>query len=100
MGTINIRRTFGANKVESGKYQTAVASGGYIYRSTDYGVTWNQATSDTSRYWQLVAMSGDGKYQTAVVNGGYIYRSTDYGVTWNQITSDVTRNWQSVAINK
>ena len=57
MGTINIRRTFGANKVESGKYQTAVVSGGYIYRSTDYGVTWNQATSDTSRYWRSVAIN-------------------------------------------
>ena len=100
MGTINIRRTFGANKVESGKYQTAVGNTGYIYRSTDYGVTWNQATSDFIRQWQSVAMSSDGKYQTAVVSGGYIYRSTDYGVTWNQATSDTSRNWFSVAINK
>ena len=100
MGTINIRRTFGANKVESGKYQTAVINGGYIYRSTDYGVTWNQATSDTSRSWNSVAMSSDGKFQTAVDYGGYIYRSTDYGVTWNQVTSDATRGWFLVAINK
>ena len=57
MGTINIRRTFGANKGESGKYQTAVIYGGYIYRSTDYGVTWNQATSDTSTYWFSVAIN-------------------------------------------
>jgi hypothetical protein len=40
---------------------------GYIYRSTNYGVTWTQATSDTSRNWYSVAMSSDGKYQTAVV---------------------------------
>ena len=57
MGTINIRRTFGANKVESGKYQTAVVYGGYIYYSTDYGVTWNQATSDTSRTWLSVSIN-------------------------------------------
>jgi hypothetical protein len=74
MGTINIRRTFGANKVERGKYQTAVVYGGYIYRSTNYGVTWTQATSDTSRNWSSVAMSSDGKYQTAVVDG-WIYLS-------------------------
>jgi photosystem II stability/assembly factor-like uncharacterized protein len=32
-----------------GKYQTAVGNNGYIYTSIDYGVTWTQATSDTSR---------------------------------------------------
>ena len=98
MGTINIRRTFCANKVESGKYQTAVEQYGYIYTSIDYGVTWTQATSDTTRNWLSIAMSSDGKYQTAVVYGGYIYRSTDYGVTWNQIMVEI--DWRSVAINK
>ena len=88
MGTINIRRTFGNKKVESGKIQVVAVYGGYIYRSTDYGVTWNQVTSDAARNWYSVAMSSDGKYQTAVIYGGYIYRSTDYGVTWNQATSD------------
>ena len=57
MGTINIRRTFGANKVESGKYQTAAVVDGYIYRSTDYGVTWNQVTSDATRNWYSVAIN-------------------------------------------
>ena len=55
MGTINIRRTFGANKVESGKYQTAVVSGGYIYRSTNYGVTWNQIMVEID--WRSVAIN-------------------------------------------
>jgi photosystem II stability/assembly factor-like uncharacterized protein len=73
---------------------------GYIYRSTNYGVTWTQATSDTTRNWSSVAMSSDGKYQTAVEHDGYIYRSTNYGVTWNTSMSDTTRNWYSVAINK
>ena len=100
MGTINIRRTFGANKVESGKYQTAVICVGYIYYSFNYGVTWYPMTSGVERNWFSVAMSSDGKYQTAVIYGGYIYRSTDYGVTWNQATSDTSRNWFSVAINK
>jgi hypothetical protein len=40
-----------------GKYQTAVEYDGYIYRSTNYGVTWTQATSDTTRNWNSVAIN-------------------------------------------
>jgi hypothetical protein len=54
----------------------------------NYGVTWTQATSDTTRSWSSVAMSSDGKYQTAVEHDGGIYTSIDYGVTWTQATSD------------
>lgn len=80
------RRTYG-NKgdVLSGKYQTAVAFNDYIYRSDDYGATWAQATFDSTRNWNSVAMSSDGKYQTAVASKGYIYRSDDFGITWVQV---------------
>ena len=57
MGTINIRRTFGNKKVESGKIQVVAVYKGYIYRSTDYGVTWNQVTSDATRGWQSIAIN-------------------------------------------
>jgi hypothetical protein len=40
-----------------GKYQTAVEYDGYIYTSIDYGVTWTQATSDTTRNWNSVAIN-------------------------------------------
>ena len=95
MNNLALRRTLGKKSI-SGKYQTAVVYNGYIYRSTDYGVTWSQVGN--SNNWYSVAMSSDGKYQTAVVHGGYIYRSTDYGVTWSQVGN--SNNCYSVAINK
>ena len=95
MNNLALRRTLGKKSI-SGKYQTAVVSGGYISRSTDYGVTWSQVGS--SEVWYGVSMSSDGKYQTAVVSGDYIYRSTDYGVTWSQVGS--SDYYWGVAINK
>jgi|GEM_PF-6019272 len=64
-----------------GTKQTAVASGGQIYLSTNSGNTWT-ATS-TARTWEAVTMSADGTKQTAVANcGTLIYVSTDSGNTW------------------
>ncbi|MDP3683535.1 MAG: hypothetical protein Q8S01_06340, partial [Ignavibacteria bacterium] len=63
-----------------GKYQTAGAYGGYLYRSIDYGVNWSQV--GVSAYWNGIAISSNGQYQTAVVVNGLTYRSADYGATW------------------
>lgn len=77
------RRTY-ADKVVSGKYQTAVSNKGIIYRSKDFGVTWEEITI-IGAYFKAVAMSADGKYQTAV-GGNTVYRSQDHGVTWTKMT--------------
>ena len=77
------------------KYQTAVAAGGYIYISNDYGNTWTQKGS--SQYWYGVAIDSTGKYQTAVADGDYIYISSDYGNTWTQKGS--SRSWCGVAMD-
>lgn len=78
-----------------GKYQTAVVYGGYIYTSSNYGVTWTQRAD--SRDWFDVSISSDGQYQTAVVANGYIYTSSDYGVTWAQRAS--SQLWRIVSIS-
>jgi len=78
-----------------GKVQTAVANGGYIWVSSDYGANWAQKGSSLN--WYSVAMSSDGKVQTAVANGGYIWVSSDYGATWAQKGSSL--NWYSVAMS-
>ena len=80
----------------NGMYQTAVLDGGYIYRSSDYGITWSQV--GLSKNWRSVAMSSNGKYQTAVLSEGTVYVSSDYGVTWSAvyITSAV---WCSVRVS-
>ena len=54
MNNLALRRTIGKKSI-SGKYQTAVISGGYIYRSTDYGVTWSQVGN--SNNWYYVAIN-------------------------------------------
>jgi hypothetical protein len=50
---------------------------GFIYYSTDFGVTWTQNT-DTNlqgRQWRCVAVSANGHYQLAAELNGYIYMS-------------------------
>jgi hypothetical protein len=48
--------------------------GGFIYTSTDYGVTW-VATSQSASFFRAVAISADGKYQTAGDRFGKLYTS-------------------------
>jgi len=73
-----------------GKYQTAVAQGGQIYISSDYGNSWT--AKEDFRSWRSVSMSSDGKCQSAVAginNAAFtdswskIWVSTDYGNTWS-----------------
>ena len=87
----------------SGQYQTDVPYNGFIYISSDYGVTWTQKTQRD--YWSGVSISASGQYQTAVssalqsdqVSPGFIYISSDYGVTWTQTTQKEV--WTSVSIS-
>ena len=51
---------------------------GYIYTSTDSGVTWTERTSAGSRRWGSITSSTDGT-RLAVATWGYIYTSTDSG---------------------
>ena len=71
----------------------AAGNGGYLWTSTDIGVTWTQRES--SRNWRGAAASSDGAYLYAVVSGQYAYRSTDEGVSWSAITS-VAKSWNCV----
>ena len=66
---------------------------GYIYTSTDSGVTWNVRTGSGIRNWIEIASSSDGTKLAAVVSGGYIYTSTDSGITWTARTGSGLRNW-------
>jgi len=81
-----------------------VLSGGYIYTSSNYGVTWTQQTNSGTPKWISVASSSDGSRLVAAAGqnfidfvNNYIYTSSDYGVTWTQQTNAGTHNWMSVA---
>ena len=77
----------------------AAVGGGYIYTSTDSGVTWTERTSAGSRNWYGLASSADGLKLVATVGegAGYIYTSTDGGVTWTERTSGGSNYWLHVS---
>lgn len=82
----------------SGQYQM-VATGsagqnigflqGKLYRSTDYGATWQASSTNTLYYWQRIAMSDTGQYMIASSLNGPLFLSSNYGASYTDITSSV-----------
>jgi len=72
---------------------------GYIYTSTDSGITWVERTNAGSRDWYSMASSSDGTKLVAGVysSGGYIYTSDDSGASWVERTNAGSRRWSSIA---
>ena len=82
----------------TGQYQSAAGMSGYIYTSSDYGLSWTARITDTTRSWVGIAVSSNGQYQSACINGGYVYTSSDYGVTWTARTQ-YSKYWFSIAMS-
>ena len=74
----------------------AAESSGYLYTSTNFGVSWTQRTTAGNRSWAAVASSSDGQILVAAASEGYIFISGDYGETWTKQTSAGSRNWYSL----
>lgn len=70
---------------------------GYLYTSTDSGVTWTERTGAGSRRWTGLTASEDGTRLVAVESTGYVYTTTDGGLTWTTQTSAGSRGWRAVA---
>jgi hypothetical protein len=87
----------------SGQYQTAVANGGGIYTSLDYGNNWSSPniTAPTDQPWSSVSVSASGQYQTACVYDGGIHTSSNYGIDWSSpnSTQPPAQSWTSVSIS-
>jgi prepilin-type N-terminal cleavage/methylation domain-containing protein len=69
---------------------------GYIYTSTDSGVTWTARSSPGTHEWVAVTSSADGtKLAAATLDAGpgNIYTSTDSGVTWTLRSAPGTLYW-------
>lgn len=79
-----------------GRILVAAASGGTLYTSTDYGVTW--VPHARSRAWSEVACSADGTIMAAAVYGGAIFVSSDSGSSWSA-TSSGSMSWAGLAIS-
>ncbi len=86
----------GITSSSDGTKLAATEYNGYIYTSTDSGVTWTQQTDSGQRLWGSIASSSDGTKLAAVAGSDYIYTSTDSGVTWTQQTDSGSRGWQSI----
>ena len=98
----------------NGQYQSAGVFGGFICKSSNYGLTWGDcsgvkksdtatgdgiSTSQSTQYWVSIALSSSGQYQAAVTNSlttgtpnyrGDIYISNNYGDKWNLITNGLS----------
>ena len=81
-----------------GKKLVAAIYGGYIWRSSDSGITWTQDTSVGGvKNWHNITSSIDGTKLVAVVIGGNIWTSNNSGITWNEDTSiGSTKDWEAV----
>lgn len=78
-----------------------VVDGGYIYRSTDFGVTWTALTAAGSRLWYPIAMSADAQIiyagdQGTAHNDGKIYKSSDGGDTWSVLSNSIGNDWGKI----
>jgi hypothetical protein len=77
----------------------AVAQTGYIYTSTDSGITWATSTGSISlgiKNWYSITSSSDGTKLAAVVYGGSIYTSVNSGATWTQQANTDAHEWQAI----
>ena len=62
----------------TGQFLTALAKGGFLFVSIDYGATWTKSTDPLlgTKQWQDIEVSANGIYQNAVEYGGSVYIST------------------------
>jgi photosystem II stability/assembly factor-like uncharacterized protein len=86
-----------------------------LFRSNNYGLTWQNVTENADpgirNYWVSVDVSNDGQTMIAAsdrsvasteVYGndpGKLFISHDSGATWENISPDTTEDWVSVAIS-
>jgi hypothetical protein len=85
----------------SGQYQmVATGANGYaigflqgrLYRSIDYGATWQASSTNTLYYWDRIAISDTGQYMIAGSLNGPLFLSSNYGASYTDITTRIRGN--------
>lgn len=80
-------------------YSNSGNANGYLYRSTDSGVTWSLMVT-TFKQINHMRCSDSGQYLVMAGYSGYIASSTNYGVsTVEAAAASLGLSWQSVAIS-
>jgi hypothetical protein len=73
---------------------------GYLYVTSDGGVSWTKASGAGLRHWTSVACSADGMVIAACATGAsgdFILRSKDGGLSWSIESAAGQRKWAHVA---
>lgn len=83
--TVAVSRTTGQYMLAGNANLSGGYSEGTLFRSTNYGVTW-QLVGQLG-YWSKVAISDNGQYMLAVEYYGRAYKSSDYGANWTAINN-------------
>lgn len=72
--------------IYEGQDQEPIIEGGFLYRSSDFGVSWNMITSFGRGIFGEIVSDSTGKYLSVVYeiepNYNALYVSSDFGVTW------------------
>lgn len=74
-------------------------TGGYIYKSTDYGSTWTELTTSGARNWWAIACSPTGSIVVATAVNGVPYKSTDGGATWSALSTLSNSTWGPICMS-
>lgn len=80
---------------DDGMVLAAIRSGGYVYVSTNAGLTWTPMTAIGTPWWTGVSVSDDGNEIVVTEYGDPISISRDRGATWTT-TSSGGRNWGGI----
>lgn len=72
---------------------------GYIYKSTDLGLSWSRILGDTNTEWASVSMDSKALNIAAAPPNGYVQKSNDAGATWTNF-SPFQAKWASIALEQ
>jgi xyloglucan-specific exo-beta-1,4-glucanase len=75
-------------------------SGGYIYKSTDYGATWTELTTSGARSWWAIACNSTGSIVVATAVNGVPYKSTNGGSTWTALSALSNSTWGPICVSE
>jgi hypothetical protein len=82
---------------------SAVGGVDYIYRSTDYGISFEPLLNSPQAVWGSITSSSTGQYLVAGQGGDSLYKeiwySSDYGANWNQCLGVVDLFWQNLLVS-
>lgn len=99
ISSMGVKSWYGTAVSSDGSKMVACAYNGYIYTSTNYGVTWTerQPVASTPKLWYNVSISGDGSTMAACGASTNIYVSTNDGASWT--ARETSRNWFGIRIS-